>query len=72
MICFVFAKKKTNICHITITSSQRVFILIRSLGYEKVSNFIKEFIFAEISELVEISHALRAYLQYITTKSIEK
>ena len=36
--------------------------LIKSLRYEKVSNFIKEFIFAEISEPAEISETLRAYL----------
>ena len=69
---WLFFKKKPNVGHIAMASSQRVFIPINSLRYEKVSNFIKEFIFAEISELVEISDALRAYLQYITTKSIEK
>ena len=42
------------------------------LGYEKVSIFYEEFIFAENSGLVEISDALRADLQYSLQKSIKK
>ena len=59
---FFLCKKKNKIAQIEIASSQRVFILSGRLGYEKASNFIKEFIFAEISDIVEISEALRAYL----------
>ena len=45
MIRFFFGKKKKNkIAQIEIASSQRVVILFVRLGYEKASNFIKEFI----------------------------
>ena len=74
-ICFFFFEKKKKKTELPLLQSdlrQRGLILLGHLGYEKVSIFHEEFISSENSGLAEISEALRAYLQYITTKSIKK
>ena len=67
-----FSKKNPELPILQRDLRQRVLIVLGHLGYEKVSIFDEEFISSENSGLAEISEALRAYLQYITTKSTKK